>query len=236
MKNPYKIVKYNNQKYIVGFTNKMEPFIIDYNTYIPDVSIYITKNGYPTMYYNKKHVYLHHFILNSTMDKNIYVDHINRIKTDNRIENLRLVSQSEQNMNQSKRNRNTILPDNCGINTNNIPTFIWYIKQNGTHGDRWAVEIKNKYLWKTTSSKTISTKCKFELAKKHLRNLLNTNQELFLGHSVNGSLSDMGSRLKLEYVDILKLLEIDFNVYQIIDYLQEDLTSLTNEEILLIKN
>ena len=46
----------------------------------------------------------------------------------------------------------------------------------------------------------------------------------------------MGSRLKLEYVDILKLLEIDFNVYQIIDYLQEDLTSLTNEEILLIKN
>ena len=69
-----------------------------------------------------------------------------------------------------------------------------------------------------------------------MRNLLNTNQELFLGHSVNGSLSDMGSRLKLEYVDILKLLEIDFNVYQIIDYLQEDLTSLTNEEILLIKN
>jgi len=42
MKNPYKIVIYNNQKYIVGFTKKMEPYIIDYNTYIPDVYIYIS--------------------------------------------------------------------------------------------------------------------------------------------------------------------------------------------------
>jgi hypothetical protein len=75
------------------------------------------------MYYNKKHVYLHHFILNSTVNKNIYVDHINRIKTDNRLENLRFVSQSEQNMNQSKRNRNIVLPDNCSININNIPTL-----------------------------------------------------------------------------------------------------------------
>jgi hypothetical protein len=54
-----------------------------------------------------------------------------------------------------------------------------------------------------------------------LRNLLNTNPELFLGHSINGSLSDIGNRLKLEYIDILKSLGINFNIYQIINYLQD---------------
>jgi hypothetical protein len=69
-----------------------------------------------------------------------------------------------------------------------------------------------------------------------LRNLLNTNPELFLGHSINGSLSDIGNRLKLEYIDILKSLGINFNIYQIINYLQEDLTSLTDKEIVTIEN
>lgn len=42
------------------------------------------------------------------------------------------------------------------------------------------VEIKDVYNWKTTSTKDLSTKCKFELAKKHLRNLIITQPELFM--------------------------------------------------------
>ena len=44
----------------------------------------------------------------------------------------------------------------------------WYIYENNPNKGK--IEIKNKYYWKTTSSKKISTKCKFELAKKHLNN------------------------------------------------------------------
>ena len=115
------------------------------------------------IYGNK--ILFHYLITKHVFDGKLYVDHINRITTDNRKANLRLITQSDQNKNQSKRKRNVELPENCDINPKEIPTFIWYIRPNGLHSDRWCVEIKNKYIWKTTSKRNLTTREKLELAK-----------------------------------------------------------------------
>lgn len=233
MKNDYTIVNYKNKEYIVAKTIKNEVFVIDYAKIndLQDVNYYLNNCGYIC----GKKIYLHSEIIEHKFDGELYIDHINRIKTDNRIENLRLITQSDQNKNQSKRKRNVNLPSDCNIKSEDIPTFIWYIKENGNHGDRWCVEIKNKYYWKTTSSKKISTKCKFELAKKHLNNLIKTNNYLFKDHSINGELSNIGKILKQEYIDILKLANIDYNDNENNkSYLEQDLTGLNDNEIQIL--
>lgn len=151
---------------------------------------------------------------------------------------MRYATQTEQNKNQSKRKRNVTLPEDCGINPQDIPTFIWYIKAQEKHGDRWAIEIKDKYFWKTTSSKDISTKCKFELAKKHLRDLLHSRPALFTGHCLNGDLDEEAMRLKREYIDILSLAGFTFSDPYGSNYnlLAEDLTGLDEKEQEIVKN
>lgn len=216
---------------IVAITNKNEPFVLDKNKLDNLSDVYYNLNAY--IYCSSS--LLHHQILNYKFDGKLYVDHISRITTDNRVSNLRLISQSDQNKNQSKQTRNVILPEHCNINVQDIPTFIWYIKTNGNHGDRWAVEIKNKYFWKTTSTKKLSTKCKFELAKKHLRNLINNKPELFIGHCMNGELTDIGKILEKEYIDILNLAGYQFNKNNNFkNYLQEDINELNQDEITYI--
>lgn len=92
------------------------------------------------------------------------VDHINRNGMDNRKENLRIVSQSQQNLNQSTKERIYMeLPEGCGITEEEVPRHIWYIKAHGLHGDRFGIDFKTEGIkWKTTSSK-----------KKSLREKLN---------------------------------------------------------------
>jgi hypothetical protein len=238
MKNQYKIVTYKSKEYIVANTKKNEPFIFDKDKLkdLSNVNYYIHNIGYVSCRL-ESHTYLHHqLIMDYKFDGNLYIDHINRIKTDNRTSNLRLISQSDQNKNQMKKKRNVILPENCGVNSQDIPTFIWYIKSNGSHGDRWMVEIKEKYTWKTTSSKEYTTKCKFELAKKHLRNLIDLQPELFVGHCMNGELSDIGKKLEKEYIDILGLAGYNYTYKNdnLKKYLEKDFNGLNDDEIKLI--
>ena len=236
MKNQYKIINYKNKEYIVAITDKNTPFIFDKDklNILSNSNYYLHKTGYVYCRLESSTL-LHRQIINCNFDGELYVDHINRITTDNRLSNLRLVSQSEQNKNQSKQKRNVVLPLFCNINPQDIPTFIWYIKANGNHGDRWCVEITGKYIWKTTSTKQLTTKCKFELAKKHLRNLIDNQQELFIGHCMNGELSNIGKQLEKEYIDILKLSEYNYDKNETLkNYLQENIDGLNDEEIKLI--
>jgi hypothetical protein len=237
MKNKFKVILYKNKEYIVGITNKNEPFILDKDKLenLTESNYYLS-NGYTTCRLESTTL-LHHQILDYKFDGTLYVDHINRITTDNRVSNLRLISQSDQNKNQSKKTRNVILPEECNINVQDIPTFIWYIKANGKHGDRWAIEIKKKYFWKTTSTKKLSTKCKFELAKKHLRNLINNSPELLIGHCMNGELTNTGKILENEYIDILNLAGYHFDKNENLKiFLQQDITGLNPDEITYIEN
>lgn len=58
---------------------------------------YDKSNGYVVTKHNGKWEYLHRVVMNASKDQ--IVDHINRNKLDNRIENLRFVTKSENNIN-----------------------------------------------------------------------------------------------------------------------------------------
>jgi hypothetical protein len=115
----------------------------------------------------RKTVYLHNFIMNKLdfpgKGAKETVDHINRNGLDNRKSNLRIISQTMQNVNQKKKKRTAQLPEGIA----ELPKHIWYIKAQGLHGDRFAVELKTeKIVRKTTSSKTVSIQEKLAQALK----------------------------------------------------------------------
>ena len=70
-------------------------------------TFFLCKNGYIATNHKKKQFYLHQFLTDHHCHGKgqISVDHINRDKLDNRMFNLRLISQSEQNKNCDKRRR-----------------------------------------------------------------------------------------------------------------------------------
>ncbi len=57
----------------------------------------VDSHGYAMRYWKGKHQFLHHAIL--PRQKGLEIDHINRCKLDNRIENLRLVTRSQNQRN-----------------------------------------------------------------------------------------------------------------------------------------
>lgn len=200
----HKIVDYNDKKYIVCYTRYKENdvlFIVDYSkiNVINKSWHYRTDGGYiasPVIDINddnRKELYLHNFVMNRlTHDgkgQHHTIDHINRIGRDNRIENLRLLSQSHQNINQSKRERNVVLPEDSDIDPNDIPKNIYYKAGSGAHGDLFYIEIKTpeiiailnpvtadnpvslKYKWFGTKSKTLDLRVKLEQAINKLEEL-----------------------------------------------------------------
>lgn len=177
----HKNVDYNNKKYTVGYCSgaNIEDilFIIDF-----DKNDFIIKNKW---YFSKKYKYIYTTFLNEGDNKylnmhiyiyyglvfdlgsEISIDHINQISRDNRMENLRKLSQSHQNINRRKLIRKIELPEGCGINPQDIPTNINYRKPQGLHGDRFYVEIKNTnppFMKDSSSSKSIDLKTKLQQA------------------------------------------------------------------------
>ena len=90
--------------------------------------------GYIRATINYENVYLHHIIMSRMgipkPGDGYSIDHINRDKLDNRRENLRWASQSEQNSNTGKRSRKhnaRPLPD--GITQDMLPKYVVYYKE-----------------------------------------------------------------------------------------------------------
>lgn len=114
---------------------------------------------------DRKVLGLHNFIMNKFdfpgKGAKESVDHVNRNGLDNRKCNLRIISQTLQNVNQKKKPRTAVLPE--GISE--LPRHIWYIKPHGLHGDRFCIELKTEgIVWKTTSSKKVSIEDKLKQA------------------------------------------------------------------------
>ena len=129
---------------------------------------HVTLGKYVSTRIDKKDVHLHNF-LNENKPSTKCVDHINRNGFDNRRENLRLLTNSQQNIYQARKERTVILPENCGIKHADIPKHIWYIQPNGQHGDRFAIEFKTENIcWKSTSCKKITLQEKLQEAKAKL--------------------------------------------------------------------
>lgn len=183
IQNIYKDITYNNKNYIVGFVptkNGPIQFVFDkeYEEKVKSHNWCITSAGYigSTGYSDSEHkrlLLLHRLILDVPYfpgkGAKETVDHINRNPLDNRKENLRILNQTEQNINQRKKPRKVVLPEGCGIVPEELPRHIWYMKSNGSHGERFTIEFKTENLiWKSTSSTSVSIHTKLEEAKQKL--------------------------------------------------------------------
>jgi hypothetical protein len=211
----YKCVIYNNKEYVVGLIqhngNDIK-FVFDGEDFpkVENRPWHLSSGKYiaSTFYLDggiKLELYIHNLIMDRiTFDgkgQKESVDHINRKGLDNRKENLRIISQAQQIINQGKKKRNVILPEDCQIKPDEIPKHIWYVRANGLHGDRFAIEFKTEGIcWKTTSSKKVTLIEKLNEAKVKL-------QELYLKYPyLNPNYEDEKSKeLNESFNNILKL-------------------------------
>lgn len=214
-------VVYNNKKYTVGYCSRGNEeilFVIDFdknNSIINDkwyynkdtkyiYRNYINNEGIKSFLY--QHIYMI-YGLTLEQDHAFSIDHINQIGRDNRLENLRKLTISHQNINRGKLKRNIELPEGCGINPQDIPTNIYYRKPQGLHGDRFYVEIKYSdppFLKDSTSSKSIDLKTKLQQAIYILEEYKKKNPEYAL--LVDGIKNiDNRNDLRKSFNEIIKL-------------------------------
>ena len=183
--------------------------------------------------------------LNSTDNKT--VDHINRIGTDNRKENLRIISPSAQLVNQNKIKRKAKLPENSGIKIDDLPRCVWYCKDNKKKkGDGFCVDIKGisklkNITWYSSKDSTLSLRFKLEQTKKYIRYIINTYKKELEPYSIEKNYTIQGLELLKSYNEILKLSNYDCvnkNIIKIDEknYLIENLNGLTTQEKGLLKN
>lgn len=97
--------------YYIGYTQKNEEFYINKEDYdlCSQYTWRLNPAGYVETSVNSKRVFQHRLIMGIHGQNwvNNNIDHINHIKHDNRRNNLRIVTSSQNNMNQSKRSDNT---------------------------------------------------------------------------------------------------------------------------------
>jgi hypothetical protein len=154
---------------------------------IKNISYYINGGGYISTMINKKSYYLHQLIMNihDTIEYNdieTTIDHINRDKLDNRRENLRLASQSLQNINRNKPERRCDainLP--IGICQKDIPKYVTY-RLDIYDPNKNKSEIYNDYI---NAYKNKDNKC-LEIRKKIIdENILKYREYFYIKNHPN---------------------------------------------------
>ena len=165
--------------------------------------------------------------------------HINNIHFDNRIENLQFdIPDKEHSKNTRKKSR-IINLKKYGIDVNKLPTYLWYLKPDKSHGDRFIIELPNGFTWRTTSSKKVSLRYKLEEAKKYLRFMKSKYPDTMKEYSMNGDLTAVGTKLYNSYNMIIE--KAGFIIDKPLNdntqkCLNKDTSDLTDFEIYLLEN
>lgn len=204
-----KTVEYNGKTYDIHYTIEGKYVLTDHNPDLNNKKFYIKKG---IVY--EKNVPLHRLIISRR------ASFINGINTDCRKANLATFKYDPI---KSKAYRNMKLPANCGVSPEEVPGLMWYDNEHNT----WTIKIKNKFHWKSSGDVLVSIKCKFEIAKKVYRNILESYPELI-------KRDEKAYKLKKEYYAIFSLAGIVLPPVKEVD-IEEDLTGLDHEEIKLVR-
>jgi len=211
----FKKIKYKNKYFAVLYIKKSDlyiPVILDWKDYIMISKLkrkwkcsdkghiyYVDKtNNRP------KYIYMHKLLL----PEKKRIIHINNINFDNRRINIIYDEKNKQIKRNNMKKKRYIKLD--GIKNSIIPTYVWYMKPDKTHGERFCVKIGN-IKWKTNSSYNISLKEKLEQAKKFLRNIKKKNKKIFNEYSMNGEYNKYGKKILISFYDIVRLSGLHVN-------------------------
>jgi hypothetical protein len=241
--------KHNNLPVIVD-KNVFDFIGKDYDFYINDtLTVYsrIKTNNGPI------DVPLHEIVMKFNNKVNIGINeinreikksiiHKNRINLDNRYENLIYDTPDKEITKNLEKKDRIINLNGAGINASKLPSFVWYLKPDSSHGERFMVKLAN-INWKSPSSKDLSLRYKLETAKKFLRDNIKENPELIKKFSLNGDLNDAGLQLKKSYYDLIHQAgDGKYKKYQMkknnstLNILKEDLKGLTQYEKMLLSS
>lgn len=153
-----------------------------------------------------KEVFMHEVVmeLKRQEDNNINnhsILHINRIGLDNRRSNL-IYNNQQNEKNIKKRKRTVNLPVDSQIYADELPSYVWYMKPDKSHGDRFRVQI-GSIRWNSSSSKKKTLRYKLEETKLFIKQLKKDQPELFNNISMNGDFTHNGKILFDEFYKII---------------------------------
>jgi hypothetical protein len=252
----YQTITYKGKKYVVckiPYEKVIAPVILDVNIFnlisklnkswhINDKGFVITTHRvHRDNTVTNVDICMHDLVMRLNGETSMYpIIHINTLGIDNRYENLMLDTKFKDiTKNLKKKKRTIVLPKSSKVHVDNIPSFVWYIKEDKSHGDRFAIMLPD-HSWKSTSSRKVSLRYKLEETKKYLRWLKNIKSELFNSIAMNGDLNDNGKKLLQSFYVLAKMANFDnLNVMTgggNTDMLfTEDHTNLTENEIVLLQ-
>jgi hypothetical protein len=172
-------------------------------------------------------------------DKSDYpIIHINRIHFDNRYSNLEYDTPNKSDyVKNTKKKKRTINLKRHNISVQALPTYVWYLKPDKSHGGRFCVEIPNEISWRSTSSKKVSLRYKLEEVKKYLRYLKRRRPDIFDYFCMNGDLSLQGKSLLKEYNKMIIHAGFTIPISEISNtdkFIHKDVSDLTAEEIYVL--
>jgi hypothetical protein len=253
LSNPIQI-SYKSKSYVIlqsTYKSQRIPILIDAETFAYIKSSLTGWTLHSTGFLSKKiningeskNIFLHEIpmMIFEKKLKPIPILHQNKISIDNRYSNLLYDdTDKDQTKNLNKKSRIIDLTES-NIDAEDIPTFIWYINPDSSHGERFQVEI-GPCRWKTCSSKKYCLRYKLEEAKKFLRHIKLTRPDFFCSYSMNGDLNKVGLDKKKEFYEIIKLggfeyeSNFDDDSKNSTECLKEDLSGLSTVEIELLKD